>query len=169
MKRCSCFMTVMFASLYFFQIPLAIASSELITVTNAWVRAMPPSFKHTAAYLTINNGSSEKIRLIGVKTDAAAVGELHTMNLANGQMKMKQIDHIVVQKNDFIDLNPGGKHIMLIGLNRPLNEGDRVSLTLIFDKDVTKELLVEVKKNGQEKKESMHHGTNMKGNMHNDH
>jgi len=169
MKRCSGFITVLFTSLYFFQMPLAIASSELITVTNAWVRAMPPSFKHTAAYLTINNGSSEKIRLIGVKTDAAVTGELHTMDLANGQMKMKQIDRIVVQKNDSIDLKPGGKHIMLIGLNRPLNEGDKVSLTLIFDKDVKKELLVEVKKNGKEKKKSMHSGTNMKGNMHNDH
>ena len=90
MKRWSGFITVLFTSLYFFQMPLAIASSELITVTNAWVRAMPPSFKHTAAYLTINNGSSEKIRLINVKTDAAVTGELHTMDLANGQMKMKQ-------------------------------------------------------------------------------
>ncbi len=166
MKSCSGFITVLFTSLYFSQMPLAIASSELITVTNAWVRAMPPSFKHTAAYLTINNGSSEKIRLIGVKTDAAATGELHTMDLVNGQMKMKQIDRIVVQKNDSIDLKPGGKHIMLIGLNRPLNEGDKVSLTLVFDKDVKKELLVEVKKNGKEEKESMHSGTNMKGNMH---
>lgn len=169
MKRCSGFITVIFAGLYFFQIPIVIASSELITVTNAWVRAMPPSFKHTAAYLTINNGSSEKIKLIGVTTDAAATGELHTMDLANGQMKMKQIDHIVVQKNDSIDLKPGGKHIMLIGLNRPLNEGDKVSLTLIFDKDVKKDFLAEVKKSGKENKESMHHGTNMKGNMHNDH
>ena len=169
MKRCLGFMTVIFAGLYFYQISPAIASSDLITVTNAWIRAMPPSFKHTAAYLTIKNGTSEEIKLIGVETDAAATGELHTMDLANGQMKMKQIDHIMVQKNDFIDLKPEGQHIMLIGLNRPLNEGDKVDLILIFDKDVKKELLVEVMKSGRENEESMHHGTSMKGNKHHDH
>jgi copper(I)-binding protein len=88
-----------------------------------------------AVYMTIRNPDSQPDRLVKARTDAAKAVELHTVSQdKNGIMAMHPADGIDVPANGEATLQPGGMHIMLIGLTRDLNVGDQVTVTLTFAK-----------------------------------
>ncbi len=86
----------------------------------------------SAAYMTLVNGSATADVLISAATDAAEVVELHTVMMEENVMRMRPVEQIEVPANGETELRPGGFHVMLIGLQRDLNEGDTVDLTLTF-------------------------------------
>jgi hypothetical protein len=86
----------------------------------------------SAAYMTLVNGSDTADALVSAATDAAEVVELHTVIMEENVMRMRPVEQIDVPANGETELRPGGFHIMLIGLQRDLNEGDTVNLTLTF-------------------------------------
>ena len=102
-----------------------------VTITAAWARTTVPGGKVSAAYMRI--ASSVAVKL--VKVDAAISGnvELHNMGMRDGVMEMKAMDAIDIPANKRIDLKPGGMHVMLMTLNKPINGGDKVPLTLTFE------------------------------------
>ncbi len=86
-----------------------------------------------AVYMTIRNPGSQPDRLVKATTDAAKAVELHTVSQDNsGVMAMHPVDGIDVPANGEATLQPGGFHIMLIGLTRDLNVGEQVTVTLTF-------------------------------------
>jgi copper(I)-binding protein len=108
-------------------------SGSSIFVSDAWVRNPPISDQPGAAYLVIqNNGAAD--RLLSVTSDIAQTIELHESMDSGGMMQMSPVPNIPIPANGKVELKPGGFHMMLIGLTRPVNTGDKVQLTLNFDK-----------------------------------
>jgi copper(I)-binding protein len=115
----------------------AAAGDTSIRIEDPWVRrapALPGSESKTAAYLTIVNGSATPDALVSATADAAASVELHeTRNMA-GMVMMEPVAKIILVPGERQALQPGGYHLMLIGLARALAPGETVSLTLRFER-----------------------------------
>jgi copper(I)-binding protein len=115
----------------------AAAGDTSIRIEDPWVRrapALPGSESKTAAYLAIVNGSATPDALVSATADAAASVELHeTRNMA-GMMMMEPVAKIILVPGERLALQPGGYHLMLIGLARALAPGETVTLTLRFER-----------------------------------
>ncbi len=123
-----------------------------ITVKDAWVREVPPTSKMSAAYMVIENTGDEPDRLIDASNNASKITELH--ETVDG--KMRRVKAIDIPANGKAELKPGGLHIMLIDLNKPLKEGENVDITLKFEKSGEMKITAPVKKGTGMMK--MHHG-----------
>ena len=98
-------------------------------------RATIGSMASSAAYLSITNHGAMADRLLAVESSLAHKTELHTMEVTNGVMKMRQIDGgINIPAGKTTQLAPGGFHVMLIGLKAPLNADENYQVTLVFEK-----------------------------------
>jgi len=113
-----------------------VASAHEYTVGSLFVghpfaRASAGPAKVGAAYLTIRNDGGEPDQLIAVSTSRAEQVQMHTMDMANGVMVMRELPHgLTVKPGDTVKLEPGGIHLMLMGLKGPLKEGEKFPLTL---------------------------------------
>jgi periplasmic copper chaperone A len=105
-----------------------------ITVSDAWARPSPMMERAGAAYLVIQNNGAAEDKLLSVESDVAQTIELHETKETNGMMAMSPVPNIPVPANGKAELKPGGFHVMLIGLTRELKVGDKVQLTLNFEK-----------------------------------
>ena len=105
-----------------------------IEIENAWARATPGMARNGGAYFTAKNSGKGADRIIGVSADIADRAELHTHINDNGIMRMRQVDGVDVPAGGEVTFKPGGYHIMFIGLHKPLNQGERVPVTLMFEK-----------------------------------
>ena len=103
-----------------------------IMISKAWVQAMPPSQKVSAGYMTVTNNTPQETVLVSVSTDIAGACEIHQMSHINGMMKMARISNVPIPAKGHLTLEPGGFHIMLIDLRKPVNKGDIVPMTLHF-------------------------------------
>lgn len=110
-----------------------LALADTIEVQDAYVRAVPPGQPNSAAFMRITNHGSEDRALLAAQSNAAEVVELHTHRMEDGMMQMRRVDQIDLPAGGTVVLQPGGLHVMLIGLTEPLAPGDEVSLTLGFD------------------------------------
>jgi copper(I)-binding protein len=108
-------------------------AAEGILIETPYVRAMPTLIKNTAAYLKLYNPDDQPRTLVGAQSAVARLTELHTHVHENGMMKMRRVDKINIAPNDSIEMKPGGKHIMLIGLQQDLNKVESIEITLLFD------------------------------------
>ena len=111
-------------------IPVAYAEAP-IKVTDAWVRATVPGQKVAGAYLEIRSGSNA--RLVGVRTPVAKTAEIHSMSNVGGVMKMRRLKGLDLPAGQSVRLEPGGNHIMLLDIKKPLDAGERVPLTLVVE------------------------------------
>lgn len=90
--------------------------------------------KSAAGYLVISNEGSRDDRLIGIETPIAAVAELHmTEHGSDGVARMIRQDGIDIPAGEIVALEPGGYHIMLMGLTTTLTEGEVHPVTFIFE------------------------------------
>jgi copper(I)-binding protein len=110
------------------------ASKGNLVITTAWSRATPAGAKVAGGYLTIENRGTAPERLKAASSTAAAKTEIHEMAVKDGVMTMRQLaDGLVIAPGTSVQLAPGGGHLMLVGLNAPLHQGDRVPVTLSFE------------------------------------
>lgn len=106
-----------------------------IVITQPWSRATPGGAKIAAGFLTIENKGAAPDRLIGVAGDVAGKVEIHEMAMNNGVMTMRPLDKgLAIEPGKTVKLAPGGYHLMLMDLKNPLKQGDKVPLTLEFEK-----------------------------------
>jgi periplasmic copper chaperone A len=106
-----------------------------LLITQAWSRQTPSGAKVAGAYLTIENKGTTADRLVGGSTDVAGRFEIHEMAMDGGVMKMRPLDNgIAIDPGKTIKLAPGGYHAMLMDLKSQLKQGDKVPLTLQFEK-----------------------------------
>ena len=117
-----------------FSIPAWAAETGAIQLEEPWARESPPMVKTGAAYMTLVNTGAETDRLLSAFGDVAETIELHTHLLENNVMKMRKVDAIEVAPGEPTALKPGGLHVMLIGLKKPLVAGQTFPLTLKFEK-----------------------------------
>ena len=95
-------------------------------------------------FLTLRNDGAAPERLLGASSPLAGRVELHTSSTEDGVMRMRPLDGIAVPAGGEVTLRPGGMHLMLLELRQPLRAGDRVPLTLRFERagEVAAELTV---------------------------
>lgn len=104
-----------------------------IVVTDAWVRQPNPAMKMGSAFLTIENRTPNPTSLVAVTSPAAKTVEMHESLVKDGVMSMRRVHGIPIPPHRIATLEPGGLHLMLIGLSQPLEPGSRVDLVLQFD------------------------------------
>ena len=105
-----------------------------LSTQDGWARETGQSGAAAAYFTVLNGGGADE--LVGVR---ATVGQaaLHESSLVDGVARMRPLDPkegLVVPSNGRLRLAPGGAHVMITGLDRPLKAGDRFALTLLFDK-----------------------------------
>lgn len=108
-------------------------SAGEIAVSGAYARASAtPVAKTAAVYVTIVNAGPADDRLVSVSTPAARAAMLHRSEVVDGVARMEHVETFAIPAGERIEMAPGGLHVMLMGLDRPLKEGDTLALTLSF-------------------------------------
>lgn len=110
------------------------AAAGPIVIQDAWARASAGIAGTGAVYLTIRNTGTHPDRLIAASAPIARRAELHTHIMKNHVMRMRRIDTVALPPGTTIGFQPGGRHVMLMGLRAPLREGAQFPLTLAFEK-----------------------------------
>jgi periplasmic copper chaperone A len=106
-----------------------------LVISQAWSRATPSGAKIAGGYLTIENKGTAPDRLVSGAGDVAARVELHEMAMDNGVMKMRPLDKgLTIEPGKTVKFAPGGYHLMLMDIKQPLKQGDKVPVTLEFEK-----------------------------------
>ena len=106
-----------------------------LVITQAWSRATPGGAKIAGGYLTIENKGAAPDRLVGGTADIAGKIEVHEMAMNNGVMTMRPLDKgLTIEPGKTVKLAPGGYHLMMMDLKGPLKQGDKVPVTLDFEK-----------------------------------
>lgn len=116
--------------------PMVPEGCAKVHVLGGWVRASGPGMPNSAAYTLIVNLTNSEDTLTGVSNTAAASVELHEMKMGAGDvMQMSPVEGgIVIPAGGSAILQPGGFHIMMIGLTGELKEGTTQDFTLTFAK-----------------------------------
>ena len=113
-----------------------------ISVTDAWARATMPGQPVSGAYMQIQ--ADADARLLSVSSSVVPRVEVHEMNMDGGVMRMREVKAIELPKGKTVSLEPGGFHIMLMNLKKPIAAGDVIPLTLVVESG-GKQQKVEVK------------------------
>ena len=105
-----------------------------LVIGQPWARASIGKAPNGAAYMTISVQGTEADRLIAAESEVARRVELHTHMMDGDIMRMRPVAAIEVAPGEPTVLQPGGLHVMLMGLKSPLTEGQRFALTLVFER-----------------------------------
>jgi len=117
-------------------------AGELV-VKDAWARATPPGAGVAAAYLTIVGGAEDD-RLVGVRSEVAAMTQVHSVTEVDGVARMREAGRVEVAARATVVLAPNGLHVMLMNLSRPLVAGERFIVTLTFERAGARDVSVVV-------------------------
>lgn len=106
-----------------------------LKVERAVARATVPGQDSAGAYLSLRNDSARADRLIGASSPVAGAVEMHRMTMNGNVMAMREMSAIAIPPREAIVMAPGdGYHLMLTGLRKPLQQGERFPMTLRFEK-----------------------------------
>jgi hypothetical protein len=117
-----------------------------LTVSGAWARSTPPGIAMGAAYLVIDNGSTKSDRLLKLRTSVAAGASVHRTEVLDGVARMREVAVLHVAAGERIVFEPGGHHVMLTGLAKPLVDGQVFELELVFEVAGPRKVRVTVRK-----------------------
>lgn len=105
-----------------------------ITVASPWLRETPPGAPVAGGFLTLQNPSSDDDRLLAVESALAQRVEIHAMRDEGGVARMRELaDGLPLPGGATVELQPGGHHLMFIQPQRPLQAGEHVDATLVFE------------------------------------
>ena len=107
---------------------------ENLRIDHPYARPTPPGARTGGAYFAIENRGTAPDRLLRVTTPAAASAEIHSMTMDGNVMKIRAMTAVDVPPHTTTELKPGGYHVMLLDLKRPLTAGETVPLALTFEK-----------------------------------
>jgi periplasmic copper chaperone A len=101
-----------------------------VAIMDSWVRANAPGQSVGAAYMTLL--SAQDSTMVKVEADIAGTVEIHSMSMDDGVMKMRMLEELPLKAGQQEKLAPGGFHLMLFDLKKPLAVGENVNFTLSF-------------------------------------
>jgi periplasmic copper chaperone A len=105
-----------------------------LRVGHPYARATPPGARAGAAFFTVENRGAQDDRLVAVASPVAAAAELHTMAMDGTVMRMRALREIDIPAGAKVALKPGGFHVMLLDLKQPLAAGEKIPMTLTFER-----------------------------------
>jgi len=112
---------------------LALAASPVcaqVSVEQPWSRATPPGAKIGVGFMQLRNSGFAAERIVGASSPLAGKVEMHVTTREGDVMKMREVTSFEIAAGGTFELKPGGAHLMLMSLRKPLQKGDRVPLTL---------------------------------------
>ena len=130
--------TLMFVS---FTVQAQTAEPSL-RVFDVWAKTTVPGGSVSAAYMHIKSASP--LKLVKAESTIAGIVEIHDMKMNDGVMQMKALDAVDVPAGKLVELKPGGMHIMLMKVKKPITPGDKVPLTLTFEAAGKKPVVVKL-------------------------
>lgn len=129
-----------------------------LLIGHPWSRATVPGAKVGGAFLTVRNDGTEPDRLIGVTVPFAAKAEIHESLEEDGVAKMRPVEGgLEIKPGETVELAPGGKHVMFVGLTAPLKKGEKVKGELEFEKAGKVEVEFAVEAAGAKPEKEMDH------------
>lgn len=110
-----------------------VSHAAAMDIEDGWIRAVPPVSSTTAGYLILHNRGDTDRTLTAVSSPVAGAGEVHDMSpQEDGTRHMHHLPELVVPAGEAVVLKPGGKHLMLYQLQRPLEIGEQIEVCLAF-------------------------------------
>ena len=106
-----------------------------IAVQHPWVKEAPTAAPVVAGYLELQNGGTTADRFVGGSTAEAKRVEIHETTTLDGVAKMRRLtEGVALNAGETVELKPGGIHLMLVEPTKQFAAGDKVSVTLEFEK-----------------------------------
>ena len=106
-----------------------------LNIHHPWTRATPVGAEVVGGYMEITNSGSVDDRLISVEVSGVHMAAVHEMATVDGIMKMRPLPSgLEIKAGETVALKPGSFHVMMMGLSKPLIDGETVSGTLHFKK-----------------------------------
>lgn len=134
-----------------------------LVLEGTWTRATPPKAKAGGGFVTITNKGAADDRLVSAASPVAKRVEIHEMAVTDGVMKMRELENgLAIPAGETVALKPGGFHIMFMMLNQPFKMGEKVPVTLTFEKGGEVQIQLDVQKMGAK---GMDHGKMGHGKM----
>jgi copper(I)-binding protein len=124
-------------------------AATAVTVSDAWARATPPGARMGSIYLKLSSTNGD--RLIGASVPRSVSGKtqihetLVSRDAGGESMGMREVRSLELPAGRTVELAPGGFHLMLMDLKHPLKAGDRVRVTLRFEKSGTQTVTADVR------------------------
>lgn len=109
---------------------LAFPALAQVTVTDAWVRSTVPAQKATGAFMKVKSETDAK--LVSAASPMAKLVEVHEMTMKDNVMQMRAVESLALPAGKEVELKPGGYHVMLMDLAKPIDKGASVPITLTF-------------------------------------
>lgn len=125
---------------------MLVKDDDGLRVTDVWARSSPMVDGAAAAYMNIQGGAEDDALVsASVAADVAGKVELHETRMVDGKHSMQMVPAIDIPAGGSVALEPGGYHIMLMGLVEPLEPGDTFEMELVFESGATITVEVEVR------------------------
>ena len=121
-------------NLFFMHDVFSQSNTNSIQIIKPIVRVSAPGQSMSSSYFQIQNKGSSADKLVGVTFSRAKEVQLHEMKMDMDRMMMRQINAIEIPANGSVELKPGGYHLMIMGLDNPIKEGEQLKMTLQFEK-----------------------------------
>jgi len=121
-------------------------ATKTIMVHRPWSRALPPVARNGAVYLMLHNSGAKPDRLLSVSSEVAQSVMIHQSVSQDDRVSMAHVNDVMIKARSMIEFKPGGYHLMLMGLKRPLVAGEHFELTLQFENAGTVVTKVMIKK-----------------------
>lgn len=134
-----CTAVILASTVSFLSVALPVSNAQAhedvgLLTSDGWVRASLGAGKTTAAYITLDNSHGPSDVLLSVHTPIAAATEMHTMTMDGDIMRMRRMETAPLPNGAKLEFQPGGMHLMLIGLTSKVQAGDDIPLTFVFEK-----------------------------------
>ena len=136
---------------------LPLSATAEIEISDAWIRALPPTQPTTAAYLSIANTGPDTVVVTGAGSEIAGRVEIHTTREVDGLSRMQQLEVLELAPGARLSLAPGGTHLMLLELERMPAPGEMVELCLELGPSDQICTEAEVRKSAGDKSGHHHH------------
>jgi len=122
------------------------AADTLLVVENAWIRKPPPGLDSAALYFTVKNPwKSRDLFIVGATSSLAASAMIHESSTVDSQSRMRMKDNVKIPGGKSVAFAPDGLHVMLTGLTKALEVGDKVPVTLELDHGGSVDLVATVR------------------------
>jgi copper(I)-binding protein len=112
-------------------LPVSFLSLADLEIENATVRLLPPGVPNTSAYFMLKNTGDESVSIVGATSNIARKVELHAHIMEGEVMSMVKQDKVNVGAGEVVHFQPGGFHLMMFGLQRPLKKDEAIDIQLV--------------------------------------
>ena len=110
---------------------ISVVNAAELTITDAWIRALPPSVP-SGGYFTLHNGSKKSVALTGASSPGCGMLMLHQTENMGGMTQMNDVANVTVPAGETIKFSPGGYHLMCMSATNAIKPGKTVPVTLKF-------------------------------------